>query len=127
MIDIDRRYRRKDKKHDRKSSIYKRSFHEEEKKEEEERDHSEGKDRDEGVNEGGDRKKNGEEDGVITSKNKLLHLLTTNITYITPDMLVPIYLNIKPFCKPWPMCARVQMTQEKKRKKKRDADGFWDN
>jgi FkbM family methyltransferase len=124
MIDIDRRYRRKDKKHDRKSRIFERSFHEEEK---EERDHSKGKDRDEGVNEGGDRKKNSEEDGVVTSKNKLLHLLTTNITYITPEMLVPIYLNIKPFCKPWPMCARVQMTQEKKKKSKRDADGFWDN
>jgi len=133
MIDIDRRYRRKDKKHDRKSRIYERSFHDEEKKEEEEekkkeeRDHSEGKDRDKGLNEEGDRKKNGEENGVITSKDRLLHLLTTNITYITPDMLVPIYLNIKPFCKPWPMCARVQMTQEKKRKRKRDADGFWDN
>jgi hypothetical protein len=134
MIDIDRRYRRKDKKHDRKSRIYERSFHEEEEEEKEkERDHGEGKDRDKGFNEGKDRDKgfdegkdrdkNAEEDGVVTSKDRLIHLLTTNITYITPEMLVPIYLNIKPFCKPWPMCARVDIIREKRR----NADGYWDN
>ena len=111
IIDNDRGYRGKDKKQ-RKSRKY-----EEESLHEEEGHNGEEKDR--------EKKGVGEEDVVVmTSKDRLIHLLTTNITYITPEMLVPIYLNIKPFCKPWPMCARVD---EMPRQKRRNVDGYWDN